>query len=218
MDKLAWRDATRASVVFSFCLTLAASLTGCKAGTPGVDAPAAAIVAISGAPPATVNAGTPYVFQPTATPATGSTISFSVQSKPAWATLSTVTGRLSGTPTGADTGTYANIAISVSDGANTARLTPFTITVANPAAGSATLLWTPPTQNLDGTALTNLAGFHIYYGISANTLTQMVSVGDPASTTYTMANLPQGTWYFAVAAYTADQVESDLSAVVSKSI
>jgi hypothetical protein len=47
---------------------------------------------------------------------------------------------------------------------------------------------------------------------------QMVGVGNPVSTTYTMANLHQGTWYFAVAAYTADQVESDLSALVSKSI
>lgn len=152
------------------CLVLAASLTGCKADTPGGSAPAPATVTISGA------------------------------------------------PTAADIGTYANIIISASAGANAAGLSPFTIAVVNPATGSATVLWTPPTQNLDGTALINLAGFHIYFGTGANTLTQMVSVGNPASTTYTLANLRQGTWYFALAAYTSDQVESDLSAVFSKSI
>ncbi len=218
MNQRLWRDVARVSGLFCSCLLVAASLTGCKSDTPGGSAPAAATVTISGAPAAKVTAGTRYAFQPTASSSAGDTISFSVQNLPAWATLSMATGELSGTPTAADIGTYANIVISASHDANTAALTPFTITVVNPASGSATVLWTPPTQNLDGTALTNLAGFHIYYGTSANTLTQMVNIGNPATTTYTLANLHQGTWYFALAAYTADQVESDLSEVVSKSI
>ncbi len=47
-----------------------------------------------------------------------------------WATFSSATGQLSGTPTAANVGSYANVVISVSDGKASAALAPFTITVA----------------------------------------------------------------------------------------
>jgi len=62
-------------------------------------------------------------------------------------------GRLTGTPTAASVGTYSNIVIS-SDGAKSASLAAFTITVNQISNGSATVTWTPPTQNSDGTVLT----------------------------------------------------------------
>jgi hypothetical protein len=82
---------------------------------------------ISGTPPAAATVGQAYAFTPTASDPDGNTLTFAIANKPAWATFSTSTGRLSGTPTTA--GTHANIAISVSDGKATASLAAFTITV-----------------------------------------------------------------------------------------
>jgi hypothetical protein len=139
-----------------------------------------------------------------------------VQNKPAWATFSTTTGRLSGTPTTG--GTFGNIVISVSDGKDTASLPAFSIAVSQPTTGSVTLSWTPPTENSDGTALTNLAGFRIQYGTSATALTQTVDIANPGMATYVVTGLSSGSWYFAVRAYTSSGAESANSNVASKSI
>src|SRR5882757_6837905 len=66
------------------------------------------------------------------------------------------------------------------------------------STGTATLDWTPPTENSDGSALTNLAGYTVYYGTSPDKLTESVKVSNPGLTAYTMTNLTSGTWYFAV--------------------
>ncbi len=50
----------------------------------------------------------------------------------------------------------------------------FDITVNQIALGSATLSWKPPTENADGSALTNLAGYRIYYGRNRDNLTESV--------------------------------------------
>lgn len=76
-----------------------------------------------------------------------------------------------------------------------------------------TLAWTAPTQNTDGSALTDLAGFNIYQGTSPTTLSLVGSVG-PGGGTYTTPSLAPGTYYFAVTATTAS-AESAESAVVS---
>jgi hypothetical protein len=131
---------------------------------------------ISGTPPTSVNAGSAYAFRPTAADANGDKLTFSIANKPAWATFSTSTGQLSGTPMSASAGTYANVAISVSDGKASTALAPFAITVADTSNGAASLTWMPPTQNTDGTALTNLAGYRIVYGASASQLTQTIQL------------------------------------------
>ena len=78
----------------------------------------------------------------------------------------------------------------------------FSITVTAPTTnGSATLSWTPPTQNTDGSTITNLAGFRIQYGTSASALTQTIEVSNPGVATYVVTGLSSGTWYFAVRAY-----------------
>ncbi len=82
--------------------------------------------------------------------------------------------------------------------------------------GMATLTWQAPTQNTDGSSLTDLAGYHIYYGSSQNALNQMITVSNPATTTYQIDNLGTGTWYFAVAAYSTSGTESARSNVGSK--
>lgn len=84
--------------------------------------------------------------------------------------------------------------------------------------GSATLAWTAPTSNSDGSALTNLAGYHIYYGASAGSLSNVINVTSPSTLTYVVSNLGTGTWYFAISAYTNTGGESGMSNVGSKTI
>ena len=145
-----------------------------------------------------------------------------MQNKPSWASFSIATGALSGTPSTTNVGTYSNIVISVSDGTNSAALAPFSINVTQPTSppppATATLTWTAPTTNTDGSAVTNLAGYHIYYGTSPSSLTTVIDVGNPGTTSYTVNNLSSGTWYFAVNAYTTGGVDSALSNTGTKSI
>jgi hypothetical protein len=86
------------------------------------------------------------------------------------------------------------------------------------STGTATLDWTPPIQNSDGSVLTNLAGYTVYYGTAPDKLTESVKVSNPGVATYVLSNLASGTWYFAVTAYSAAGVESDRSGVVSTQI
>jgi hypothetical protein len=175
---------------------------------------------ISGTPPTTDPAGTPYSFQPAASGPNGTTLAFSIQNKPAWASFSIASGMLSGTPTNSQTGSYSNITISVSDGQASSALPAFGITVTAPATttGTATVTVTPPTQMSDGSPLTNLAGMRVYYGTSPSSLTQQIQLASTTQTTYSLTNLSGGTWYFAATAYTATGVESPKSALASLTV
>jgi hypothetical protein len=84
--------------------------------------------------------------------------------------------------------------------------------------GVATLDWLPPTENSDGSVLTNLAGYTVYYGTSPGNLTQSVKVTNPGLTAYAVTGLASGTWYFAVTSYSADGVESTRTSTVSTKI
>jgi hypothetical protein len=76
------------------------------------------------------------------------------------------------TPTAADVATYSNIRVTVSDGkGGSASTAMFAITVTDLGSGSVTLSWTPPTQNEDGSALTNLSGYEVRYGRTRRTST-----------------------------------------------
>jgi hypothetical protein len=173
---------------------------------------------ISGTATPAVNAASPYSFTPSAADADGDTLAFTIQNKPAWATFNTATGRLSGTPTVADVGTYSNISISVSDGAATTALSPFAIAVTVVSTGRATLSWTAPTENTDGSTLSNLSGYRIRYGTSATTLTQTIVISNASVTTYVVEDLAPATWFFAVTAVTSSGAESTHSNVASKQI
>jgi hypothetical protein len=173
---------------------------------------------ISGTPATSVMQGTAYSFQPTASDPDGDTLTFSVVNPPSWATFSTSTGRLQGTPTASHVGTYSNVTIRVSDGRNTASLAAFNITVLAVASGSATLSWTPPTLNTDGSALTNLAGYRVLWGPAAGNYTSSVTVNNPGLTSYVVENLAPGTYYFAVSARNSSGVESAPSTSASKTI
>jgi len=84
------------------------------------------------------------------------------------------------------------------------------------SSGSATLTWTMPITNDDGTPLMTFAGYRIVYGTAANSLTQTVQIANSSATTYTVTGLSSGTWYFAVKTYLADGTESVPSSPVTK--
>ena len=99
---------------------------------------------------------------------------------------------------------------------------PGTPTSQSPSAssgpGNATVSWEAPTTNTNGSALTDLAGYRIYYGSSAEHLDHSVHIGTVGLQTYVIEGLEPGNWYFAVMAVASNGSESKLSDVVFKSI
>jgi major membrane immunogen (membrane-anchored lipoprotein) len=89
-----------------------------------------------------------------------------------------------------------------------------------PPTGAATLVWDAPTTRSDGSPLnyaTDLQSYKLYYGTSSHAYSHSIAVGNPGTTpvSYT-ANLPQGTYYFAVTDIDQYGQESALSPEVSK--
>jgi hypothetical protein len=103
---------------------------------------------IAGTPPANVVAGQNYTFTPTASDADGDTLSFTIVNMPGWASFSSSTGQLTGTPTPSGVGAYANIQISVSDGQTSTALPAFSINVLPPL----TISGSPTTQVVAGSS------------------------------------------------------------------
>ena len=173
---------------------------------------------IGGTPGTSVTAGQAYAFTPTASDPDGQTLTFSISNRPAWASFNTSNGRLSGTPAAADVGSYAGIVISVSDGTASVSLPAFTLTVQQVQLGSATIRWTPPTEDTSGAPLTDLRGYRILYGTSRTNLNQTLELPNAGLTSGVVEGLGPATWYFAVKAYTASGAESALSNIASKTI
>jgi hypothetical protein len=169
---------------------------------------------ISGSPPTQIDTGSSLSFQPVASDVDGNTLSFSITSKPDWATFDIRTGRLYGTPAAGDLGTSADIVISVSDGTAVASLPAFRILV----TGTAQLSWSAPTQNVDGSTLRDLAGYRIYGGRSTETLVPFAVVTDPGELGFRVGGLSSGTWYFGVSAVNSEGSESALSNIGSKTL
>ena len=174
---------------------------------------------ISGAPATSATVGEAYSFVPNASDPDGQTLTFSIVNRPSWAQFDTSTGRLSGTPGVANVGSTSGIVISASDGKDSVSLPAFSLAVVNPTPqGSASLSWSPPTTNVDGTPVTNLAGYRVKYGQTASNLSETLSVPHPDVTSVVIENLSAGTWYFAVSAYTTANIESDLSNLAQKTL
>jgi hypothetical protein len=192
--------------------------TALPAFTIMVAAAANAPPTISGNPLTSILAGANYSFTPTASDPEGATLTFSITNKPDWATFSTTTGALTGMPITINVGSTNGIVISVTDGTTQVSLPSFNLTVASVATGNATLNWTAPTMNSDGTPLTNLAGYRIAYGRSSTNLDQTVSINNSGTTTHTLNNLTAGTWYFTMYSFTSDGIESDPGALGQKTI
>ncbi len=199
-------DGRRSASLAPFTITVTAAATTNRAPT------------ISGAPATSVVEGTPYSFQPTAKDPDGNALTFSIVNKPAWAAFSSTTGRLQGTPGASDVGTTRGIVISVTDGKASAGLAAFDLAVQATATGSATLSWQPPTRNSDGSALTDLTGYKVYWGTTQGTYPSSATLNNPGLATYVVTNLAPGTYFFVTTAVNTGGIESQQSNVASKTI
>jgi hypothetical protein len=172
---------------------------------------------IAGTAITTVSAGQGYSFQPSAADSDGDTMHFSIASKPSWASLDANTGRLTGAPTEAHVGSYEEIEISVSDGLVSTKLAQFAITVtADTSTNHAvTLSWTPPTENTDGSVLTDLSGYRIIYGSQSGQLSESIELNNAGLSRYVVENLPAGEYFFALVVCTSSGTESAASEEVS---
>lgn len=186
--------------------------------SPPPSSPSNKAPTISGKPATQVMQGQPYNFAPSASDADGHELTFSIANRPSWASFDTSTGVLSGTPTAADIGTYSNIVISVSDGAASASLAAFSVQVVATAEGTATLSWVPPTTNIDGSPLTDLAGYKVYWGASQGSYANSITLDNPGLSSYVVEQLTPATWYFAVTSFNSAGVESALSSPASKTV
>lgn len=182
---------------------------------------------ISGSAATVAAPGKAYSFQPTAQDPNGLRIIFAITSKPAWLAFDSATGRLYGTPAAKDAGTYSGIIITAYDGYSKAVLPAFGISVQatagqpaptpppSPGGGAVTVSWAPPTQNADGSLLTNLAGYRVYWGTTSANLDHVVTVANPGLVRYVISDLTPATWYFAMTAYNSNGQESDRSQISS---
>ncbi len=80
-----------------------------------------------------------------------------------------------------------------------------------------TLAWLAPTHNVDGTPLTDLAGYRIYYGSMSGAYTDVLEVTLSSSTRQSLI-LSSGSYYFAMTAVDASGNESAYSNELMKSI
>ena len=110
---------------------------------------------------------------------------------------------------------------ATSDTATSGTVTSGTSTSSSPPTASSaavTINWTPPTENVDGTPLTNLAGYNIHYGTTSGNYTQTIAVSNPGIASYVVQSLAPGTYYFVVAAVNSSGTESPLSSQVSATV
>ena len=83
-------------------------------------------------------------------------------------------------------------------------------------AYDATLTWTPPTLNDDGTPLVDLAGYIIYRGDESGVYVDSITLNDPTATSYVWTGLPAGSHYFVATAFNTAGTESVFSVEASK--
>ena len=83
---------------------------------------------------------------------------------------------------------------------------------------SATVSWSVPLLNTDGTSLTDISGYRIYYGTSADDLSQSILISAPGITNHVVSGLAPGTYYIAVVTLNSMGIPSDLSTPASATV
>src|SRR3972149_418317 len=92
-------------------------------------------------------------------------------------------------------------------------LLPGRVPIAVPYQPKTTLMWEAPTTNIDGSPLTDLSGYKVYWGAVSGTYTGVKDVGNVVTVNIaqTMAVTPKGNYCFVVTAYDVALNESDYS-------
>jgi len=208
------------------------SMTGCILESSDDDPPAQGVISrpdspsgpngnsppsLAATPRSSTKVDEPYVFEPEASDPDGDPIRFQIQNKPGWASFDTSTGAITGTPRQGDEGTYDNVRITASDGEATDSLA-FSITVNQISTGSVTLSWTAPTENTDGSTLTDLSGYRIYYGLSEGEYPNRIALDNAGLTRYVVENLTPDTYYFVATSVNGSVVESAVSNVAVRTV
>ncbi|MGE0623708.1 MAG: hypothetical protein AB7I04_04560 [Pseudomonadales bacterium] len=89
--------------------------------------------------------------------------------------------------------------------------------VAISVQGTVTVNWVAPTENVDGTPLTDLAGYRVYYGTGSRSYADMQEVPSRTATSASFA-LPSGDYYVAMTALDGEGNESAYSNEVLKTV
>jgi hypothetical protein len=115
----------------------------------------------------------------------------------------------------ADTATTLRVTYAQTAGSGTISMQAAAL---SQAAASTMLTWQPPALNADGSPLTDLAAFKVYWGTTPGTYSQSTKISNAAARSYTVSGLTKGTWYFVVTALNAQGFESPYSNVWSKTV
>ncbi len=111
------------------------------------------------------------------------------------------------------------VTVTDNDDATDSDLVSITVNPTQSNTGQATVTWTAPTENTDGSTLNDLAGFTIYYGRNRNDLTNSAVINNSNQTSRTLRNLRNGTtYYFSITARNNSGIESERSPIRSKQI
>jgi hypothetical protein len=115
----------------------------------------------------------------------------------------------------ADSATTARVTYTQTAGSGTISMQAAAL---SQTASSTILTWQPPALNSDGSPLSDLAAFKVYWGTTPGTYSQSTKISNAAARSYTVGGLTTGTWYFVVTALNAQGVESPYSNVWSKTV
>jgi len=74
------------------------------------------------------------------------------------------------------------------------------------------------TRTTNGKPLNGLAGYRVYHGLLEPKFERVLDIRNATATQAIIGSLGPGTWYFAIAAYTRDGVESARGNAMLKSI
>ena len=77
--------------------------------------------------------------------------------------------------------------------------------------------WSRPVENTDGSPLTNLSGYVLYYGTGFPVPYSAIFI-DASATSLEIQNLSPGNWYFQIESVNAEGMSSELSPTVFKTI